>query len=203
MINNFKLIEPLLYFPNPGDSFYFLQILQRKKDFLGERLGGSNNNSRLIKAYYLNSAERFEMHKEEIIKLCDVFGARASINLNPRSFEKAGFQVMVKIANQMCNKDFYSIRKAYDSICGEHHHETDRRWIIDIDDQDQGKVTLIKNFIEGLQLEIKDRVYKVLAIVPSKSGFHLITNPFNVAEFRKLFPDIEIHKNNPTNLYIP
>ena len=32
MINNIDLIRPLMEFPNPGDSFYFVQILQRKKE---------------------------------------------------------------------------------------------------------------------------------------------------------------------------
>lgn len=67
-INNFRLIEPLLEFPHK-DSFYFLQVLQRKKDHPGVPLGGSNNNSRLIKAYYIKSVEKLRVHEEEIIKL--------------------------------------------------------------------------------------------------------------------------------------
>jgi len=37
----------------------------------------------------------------------------------------------------------------------------------------------------------------------SKSGLHIITTPFNISEFNKKYTDIEIHKDNPTNLYIP
>lgn len=91
MVNNFDLIKPLLLFPTKEDNFYFVQILQRKKDHKGIRLGGSNNNSRLIKAYYIKSQEHLDTHTEEMIKLAQVFNARVSINLNPRSFEKAGF----------------------------------------------------------------------------------------------------------------
>lgn len=32
-------------------------------------------------------------------------------------------------------------------------------------------------------------------------GAHLITNAFDVAGFTKKYPDIDIHKNNPTLLY--
>jgi hypothetical protein len=39
--------------------------------------------------------------------------------------------------------------------------------------------------------------------VPTKNGIHLITNPFNLNAFKFGFPNIDVHKNNPTILYIP
>lgn len=209
MIDNFDLIEPLLVFPK-SDSFYFLQILQRKKDHPGKTLGGSNNNSRLIKAYYITSLEKLRIHKEEIVGMCNLFNARASINLNPRSFEKAAFRVLTKIADQMMNKDFYNVRKAYDSICGEYHAEMDRRWLVDIDGI-AADYWPIANTIKLLHKEdyekrkhLDDRKpYEIEAFLPSKSGYHIITQPFNLMTFQKQHPGIDVHKNNPTNLYIP
>lgn len=203
MVNNLKLIEPLLEFPKPGDSFYFVQILQRKKDHKGECLGGSNNNSRLINSYYITSIEKLNKQWEEMCKLAEVFNARVSINLNPRSFEKAGFQVLSKIAHQMENKDFYGIKKAYSSICGNYHAEMDKRWIVDLDKEDLEEFDKIKNTIKLEQDIINNKQYKILAEIPSKSGIHIITNPFNIERFGALFPKIEIHRNNPTNLFIP
>jgi len=207
MVNNKELIKPLLTFPHEH-IFYFVQILQRKKDHQGTALGGSNNNSRLIKAYYITSVEKLEVHWEEMVKLAEVFNARVSINLNPRNFEKAGFQVMQKIANQMMNKDYYGIRKAYDSICGEYHSEIDKRWLIDIDKEDMDKrarIYEVINFLQNLSDNVKlsEKKYKILAEIPSRTGCHIITQPFNLMDFHKEFPSIEIHKNNPTNLYIP
>ncbi len=202
MVDNKELIKPLLTFPKPGDSFYFIQVLQRKKDHKGKTLGGSNNNSRLIKPYFIKSIEHLEIHWEEMVKLAEVFNARVCINLNPRSFEKAGFQVLAKIANQMSNGDFYNIRKAYDSICGHYHAEMDKRWIVDIDEEDMDKVSVIRACINQLHLEITNKPYNVLAEIPSKTGLHIISNPFNLARFSQEFPEIECHKNNPVNLYI-
>jgi hypothetical protein len=202
MINNKNLIIPLLTFPHK-DSFYFVQILQRKKDHKGTTLGGSNNNSRLIKAYYITSVEKLEVMWEEMVKLAEVFDARVSINLNPRSFEKTAFACMQKIANQMMNKDFYNVRKAYDSVCGVYQDELDKRWIIDIDKEDLTYTGNIHELINSLHKEITNKDYKVLARIPSKSGMHIITNPFNIEKFSQVFPKIEIHKNNPTNCYIP
>jgi hypothetical protein len=210
MVNNFEKIAPLLEFPVPGDSFYFVQILQRKKDFPGVRIGGSNNNSRLIKTYYITSQEHLYIHQEEMIKLAEVFGARVCINLNPRSFEKAGFQVIQKIANQMQNKDFYGIRKAYDSICGNYHAEMDKRWLVDIDSLDLMLVDHIEGMINQLHAKIENREYKIITRIPTKNGYHLISNPFNLAEFQKQCLNIplrfnegkfDVHKNNPTLLY--
>lgn len=207
MINNRAIIEPLLEFPHK-DIFYFVQILQRKKDHKGIRLGGSNNNSRLIKAYYISSLEKLEVQWEEMTKLADLFEARVSINLNPRNYQKATFHCVQKIANQMANGDFYSTHKAYNSVCGDYHSEIDKRWIVDIDKEDMDKrirIYEVINFLQSLSDDVKlsEKKYKILAEIPSKTGCHIITQPFNLDSFNKTFSGIEIHKNNPTNLYIP
>lgn len=31
----------------------------------------------------------------------------------------------------------------------------------------------------------------------------VITSPFNLKEFKKKYPELDVHKNNPTNIYIP
>lgn len=202
MVNNKERIVPLLIFPNK-ECFYFVQILQRKKDHPGIRIGGSNNNSRLIKAYYIKSVDHLLVHWEEMMILANVFNARVSINLNPRNFRKAGFHVMQKIANQMANDDFTSIAKAYDSVCGEYHSEMDKRWLIDVDKEDMVNLDSIQATIVEIQAEITNRDYCILSVLPSKSGAHIITNPFNLAKFAAQWPKIEVHKNNPSNLYIP
>ena len=75
MVNNFEQIKVQLAFPSE-DSFYFLQVIQRKKDNPG--IKGANNSSRLIRAYYITSIEHLEREKEEIILLtnyytCEIF----------------------------------------------------------------------------------------------------------------------------------
>lgn len=204
MVNNLEIIKPLLEFPHK-DIFYFVQILQRKKDHAGERLGGSNNNSRLIKAYYIDSLEKLEKQWEEMVKLAEVFNARVSINLNPRNYRKAGFHVLQKIANQMSNDDFSSIYKSYNSICGEYHAEMDKRWLIDLDKDQLDLKDQILEFIKYehslLTKNEKASRYHILAEIPSKTGLHIITNPFNLIHWK--WSDVEIHRNNPTSLFIP
>ena len=196
MIDNLEIIKPLLEFPHK-DIFYFVQILQRGKDNPELKM----SNSRVIKTYYITSLEKLETRYEEMQTLANMFNARVCINLNPRNFEKAGFKLLQKVANQMMNKDFYNIHKAYDSICGEYHSEIDKRWITDIDKDDLDKKNEIIGAINLIQNKDTTKGYKILGIIPTKSGIHIISNPFNQQEFKKVYPKIDIHINNPTLLY--
>ena len=202
MINNLEFIKPLLEFPHK-DIFYFVQVLERKKDHPEGGITGSNNNSRLIKGYFIKSIEHLEKQYPEMIKLAELFGARVMINLNPRNFEKAAFHLLQKIANQMSNGDYQSIYKAYTSVCGEYHSEIDKRWLIDIDDVDVPNMEYIADYVSSLHAEIKNKEYKILAKIPTRAGWHIITHPFNLETFNKRFVGIDCHKNNPTLLYFP
>lgn len=76
MIDVFDKVKDLLTFES-DDDFYYLQILQRKKE--NPQLG---SNSRVIKNYYIGSVEYLENRYEEIRKLCTEFNARAMLRLN-------------------------------------------------------------------------------------------------------------------------
>ena len=197
MVNNFKIIEKLLDFSD-SDTFYYVTVLQRKKDNPGN-VNGSNNSSRLIKAYYIDSLEKFDNLKDEMIFFAEHFNARVGINLNKRSYYKTAFNVMKKMAEQMHNKQFRNVRKAYNTCCGI-HNGGDKIWLLDVDQKLSDKELNDFRLELGGYLPLGD---KVLAYIPSKNGVHVITRGFDLTEFRMNHPDIEVHKNNPTNLYIP
>lgn len=191
-IDNFDAVIPFLKFES-ADDFYYLQILQRKKE--NPQLG---SNSRVIKNYYIKSVEHLLKLKSEIIALCEQFNARASMRLNKRSFEKVSYKTMVNIANSMANREFEFIKASYDRACGLGSNEpkANKKWILDIDKGDDLEA------IEKYLTETPPQGFKYMVRIPSKSGMHLITNPFDLREFSDKFP-IDIHKDNPTNLYIP
>jgi hypothetical protein len=198
MVDNFNQIKNYLVFDSE-DDFYHLQIIKRKKDNPG--LTGRNNNARCMKTYYVTSVEYLEEKQEEILALCKIHNARACINLNRRSFEQIAFQTMIKITGQIMSKDFKSVRRAYDSVCGAFSHERKdhKTWIIDIDDLD----TNLAKIIEDIN-KIEPITNRHVATIPTKNGFHLIVRPFNVMEFFKIHASsIDIHKDNPTCLFIP
>ena len=196
MIDNFDLIKPMLNFESE-DEFYFVQILQRKKDN-PNGVNGSNNSSRLIKAYYINSVEHLDMFKEEMIFFATHFNARVGINLNKRSYEKTAFNTLKKIAEVMHNKNFKMVKRAWNTSCGV-HNGGDKIWLLDIDVKDVDYINNVQSFVQTQQPSGN----KILGVIPSRAGCHIITKGFDLRCFKDEYPEIEIHKNNPTNLYIP
>lgn len=194
MIDVIEQIKPLLVF-NSEDDFYYLQILQRKKE--NPHLG---SNSRVIKNYNIKSVEQLEDFYDEIKQLCQVFNARAMLRLNKRSFEKVAFKTLINISNSMANKEFSFIKKSYSRACGNGHNNKCKKWILDIDNPyNLHWLELMKKFINKEQPEGD----KIIAELPTKNGVHLITKPFNLKEFGSVYPAVEVHKDNPVNLYIP
>lgn len=196
MINNLNQIKSLLVF-DTEDDFYHLQIIKRKKEH--SELG---SNSYVVKTYYVKSNEYLDKIFPEIKSLCDFHNARACINLNKRSFEKLAFQMLKKVTDCILNKDYKSVRKAYESVCGAYSNDRSKKWIIDLDGEIQNSFDYIYNMNELIK-NIEPIGCKTICRVSTKNGSHLITNPFNVLKFKEKYPNIEIHKNNPTILYIP
>jgi hypothetical protein len=195
MINNIELITPLLEFQSE-DDFYHLQILKRKKEH--PELG---SNSYVVKTYYISSLDYLHKKFGEIQHLCDFHNARAYINLNVRSFERTAFHTLKKLTDQIMNRDYKSARKAYESVCGEFGTGRAKRWIIDIDDVSAGDEFWME--MCDFLVTIEPVGGKFLGKLPTKNGYHIITTPFNVEKFSKEYPGIDLHRNNPTILYIP
>lgn len=195
MIDNLEIIKPLLTFDSP-DDFYYLQILQRKKE--NELM---NSNSRVIRNYYISSLESLIEQYEEIKILCKTFNARASLRLNKRSYEQVAYQTLLATTNTIMNKDFKSVKRSYDRSCGQHHKDKNKKWLVDIDDKkaDLDRITTAIKFCEP-----NEGTDKIICIMPTKNGFHIITSPFNVQQFERTSRlTIDIHKDNPVNLFIP
>lgn len=195
MVDNFEQIKKLLTFENE-DEFYFCQIIKRKKE--NKEIG---SNSHVVKTYYIKCLEDLEKDKEEMICLADFHNARVGINLNKRSFERTAFHTLKKLTDQIMNKDYRQARKAYNSVCGTYANG-DKVWIIDIDIKGKEANQLVQN-VEAFIDRIRPEGKKLITIIGTKNGIHMLTKPFDLQAFRKEFSILEVHKNNPTILYIP
>ena len=191
MVDNFELIKPLLEFPN-DDIYYHLQILRRGKDH--PELSAAN---RVIKAYFINQLESIDYLRDEIIGLCEYFGARAYINLTPKSIKKTTMLQLKYLAQRAYEGDFKKIWKSWNTCAGEIKGE-ESRWVVDVDSFSSVIVRDVINCIHHIQPESYDKVKEV---IPTKNGFHIISEPFNLQQFKEKYPDIDVHKNNPTLLY--
>jgi hypothetical protein len=194
-MNNFEIIKPLLKFENPNE-FYFLQIIARKKD-----IEGMKGNNRVIKDYYIFSLKDLEDKMEEIIKLCDLFQARAYIRLSRRNSETIAKKMIAELGLAFQNNSFQHLRKIYSTVVGK-DKGLDNLRLIDVD-FDSG-VTFVTNPIRELGAilaDLKPIGEKIIASIPTKNGVHIITRPFDLQAFKEIFTQMEIHKNNPTLLY--
>jgi hypothetical protein len=188
MIDNFDLINSLLSFEN-DKQFYFLQILKRRKDN-----PGMTKDVSVIDNFYIYNSNDLSLLKNKIINLCTINNARACIRLNVRDSEKIALQTLKEVTDCILNKNYNGVKSAYTSCCGSYPSDKNKKWIIDIDTKDNSVIQEVIDFVYSIKNVI------IYARIPTKNGFHLITSPFNPHLFKL---KIDIHKDNPTILYIP
>lgn len=196
MIDNLELIKQLLNFEKEGD-FYMLYVLKRKKDQPeGER--DNHQSVRTIKSYCINGIEYLDKRYDEIKQLCEMFKARAYIHVQKQNHYDVSLNMMVTLAQRIQDGN-HKQQGLFDSVVGQlKTHE--KRWVADIDTKDKSFVEEVAAFINTKCRPIQD---KIKSIIPTKNGYHLITNRFDVKEFKNKFPDIDVVKKNPTLLYLP
>lgn len=212
MVDNFELIKPLLSFDKHGD-FYFLQILQRKKDGCNVP-NSSDNQRRLVKDYHITSTEKLDLLRDEIIASCNETGARAYIRLNKRNYRTVSMAFAEEtLMKARTNQEFGNTFNEINSVIGRYPEpgKGNKTWIVDIDNTnvDSKLVKDIKDIIVNYCQPFD--VEKIVAVIPTKSGVHLITRPFNHETFNRMFSQIKlsnenevsIKKDNPTVLYAP
>jgi hypothetical protein len=217
MIDNLEIIKPLLNFEEAGD-FYMLYVIKRKKD---QPEGEKDNHQsvRSIKTYCIESIDHLERRYDEIKQLCEMFKARAYIHVQKQNHFDVSLNMMVELAQRIQNGN-HKQQGLFDSVVGQIKTQ-EKRWIIDIDTKDESIISTITDFIDKNCRPIRtksenhihkldgtfeityDYVSKVITQIPTKNGVHLITERFDVMEFKKHFPDIEIQKKNPTLLFLP
>ena len=195
MIDNIELIKPLLTFDKEGD-FYQLFVFLRKKD---QPEGEKDNHQsvRTIKSYCITSHEYLDKRYDEIKMLCEMFKARAYIHVAKQNHKDVGMNMITEIVTRIQSGQINQ-KNVFDSVVGQIKTQ-EKRWIVDIDSKENGIENLISNEIYMLRPEGP----KVEAFIPTKNGVHLITKRFDVTEFKKQFPNIDIQKKNPTLLYYP
>lgn len=198
IIDNFEIIRKHLIFDsdNDADWFYHIQILIRRKDE-GTTI---KKNCKLVHSYYIRSLQQFDDLKEQIVTMCKMFHARAYIRLNPASWKKCTLMAFEELATYFRSNQFSSLRGLVDTLIGKYTADgCNKTWIVDIDEKDISIVNNVRECITNCMPNKGEN--KCIELIPTKNGYHLISKPFNVQEFNKVYPDIDIHKNNPTLLY--
>jgi hypothetical protein len=195
MIDNLEQIKQLLNFENEGD-FYMLYVFKRKKDQPeGER--DNHQSVRTIKTYCVDSIEYLDKRYDEIKQLCEMFKARAYIHVQKQNHKDVSLEMMMSLAERIRNGQHIQ-KGLFDSVVGQiKTHE--KRWIVDVDTKDDNFRLNVMRVINRSRPEGN----KIYATIPTKNGYHLITDRFDIVEFMKVFPDVDVQKKNPTLLFLP
>jgi hypothetical protein len=114
-------------------------------------------------------------------------------------------EMMMSLAQKI--KDGQHVQKnLFDSVVGQ-LKTNEKRWIIDVDNisidgfNHSPSQIEMREFINELQKEAGREPH--MTFIKTKSGFHIITQPFNVMKFKERYPQIDIQKKNPTLLFYP
>lgn len=167
ILNNVNKIAKLLDFKT--GSFYYLEILQRKKDnpnILKDR--------KIYQRYITGVNELYEI-LDDIKLLCNVYGARAYISLIPRSSEKFAKECLKTFTEKVCSNNYKNTFLIPDKVvllpqvvCPD-----EKVWILDVDVKDE-------NYIKDLEKTIDGKLTTVLDILDTPNGYHVVTDTFNL-----------------------
>jgi len=213
MTNNFDLIQQYMinegipvFEKDMGDLFFVVMLVRRGKDH--PDLPAANYS---FKSYYFDSIEKYRKLKDEMIKCCEMFGLRAYVSVNVKSKEEFSKMCAFKFTQNILNNEYKKPWRVNDHVFGKITAKNDNTWLVDIDNINVSS-QIDREYIEQIEDIINscDSKYSPVVIyrIPTRSGFHLLTRPFNVQKYRQKwdelksereFPDIK--KNHITLLY--
>lgn len=204
VIDNFDQIKSLMTFGESDNLFLHLQILRRGKDH--PDLPAAN---KLMKSWLVRSAEHLDSLKDEVVFLCEHYGARAYISCAPKSIVKLNALILRKLAEYNYDNHVVNPWHVFNSACGA-LPGVEKRWVVDVDTNDSETIADIAGTIGMLWVkthpEDAGRAYTdswLVGQIPTLNGSHLLVRPFNLQEFKKRIPDVEVKKNGLTALYVP
>jgi hypothetical protein len=202
-VNNFERIKKYMQLimvrdgTNPKDkydAFFEIRILTRNKDF--NEKGHTND---FCHSYHIYSIKDLENYQDQIIKLCNMFNARAYFGICRKSVRGVTKRLHVEIAKSFLNDDLIKPWKLIDRVTMSYYKSKERKFMIDIDSKDIEYINYISSIVNKLGGII-------LTEIPTVHGIHLITTPFNLDAYKELINKdnkeiSEIKKNHITLLY--
>jgi len=207
MTNNFEIYKQFITekFNNTelqeGDAYFVIELMRRGKD--NPDMPAANYH---FKNYYIRKPEDLDKYGDEIRTLCEVMRLRAYASVNIKSFKQVSLDTMAELARRIANNDYKKNYAVFESCSGQYCHSGDKQWVVDCDD-----CTINSEYVAVIESYINDcepvGVNKIVTKIPTRSGIHLITTPFNRKQFADRcqylrFGDApDIKKNHLTLLY--
>jgi hypothetical protein len=205
MTDNFNRFKEFMRLPETegGDAYYVIELVRRGKDC--PDLPAANYH---FKNYYIDSMQKYDKVQDEIRLLCRTLRLRAYVSVNRKSFRRVTMDTIAEMSRRAALDDFRRPYAVFESCSGKFVDKNDEHWVVDVDDfigyNTQEHCVTIRNFINDC------RPYgdKIELMLPTKSGMHLITRPFDLNAFNGCMgvftdwiPRPEVKKNHLTLLF--
>ena len=196
MTDNFKLIRQYLIdngIPQHNESnllkHYVVEIMSRGKD--NPDMPAANRH---FKNYYFPCIDKFDRYEPEIKKVCDALRMRAYVSVNYKMYDQVLMDTAAESTARAAAHNYGKPYSVYEHCSGKYVNRKDKKFVVDIDEEQM-------IFFDNIYDELKD---KVVLVVPTRTGMHLVTTPFNTLAFENkcinrlgFAPDI---KKNPLTL---
>lgn len=184
------------------DKFYVIELIRRGKD--NADMPAANYH---FKNYHIFSMADLRRYEQEIKDICTLLHCRAYASVNYKLMSQIALDTIAEEARRIAAHDYKQFDHIFESCCGKYKAKDNNLWVVDTDNITNGHYfTRLVRYINDIRSKNKQNV---MMSFPTKSGFHLICRPFDVAEFKKQFewqfgkshelP--EIKKNHLTLLY--
>lgn len=200
MTNNFEILKSFIAthcdnFDNDEDKYYVIELIKRNKDHATMR--GNNIH---FKNYYINKLSDIDKYQQEIIMLCDMFGMRAYMSINYKSYERVMCDTMAEYARRIAAQEFAKPQAIFESCSGKYFDTHNKLWIIDVDEDDvDDENTNVFQLAMKYKRIVTDfcKPYNTqFDLIPTRTGLHLITKPFDVNAFNVTLKACNMREHN-------
>ena len=185
------------------DKYYVIELMRRGKD--NPDLPAANYHFR---NYYIYSWRDLEKYEKEIKDICKLLKLRAYCSVNYKLMSQVSLDTLAESARRIAAHDYKKFYNIFESCSGKFVSNGNNLWVVDIDninlsdEKDLCKINVLSGFINNMESGHK---VNVIYTMPTKSGVHLITHPFNLQRFNqewnKALFSVDIKKNHLTLLY--
>jgi len=183
------------------DKYYVVELMRRGKD--NPDMPAANYHFR---NYYIYSWRDLDKYEQEIKDICNLLHLRAYCSVNYKMMSQVALDTMAESARRIAAHDYKRFYSIFESCSGKYVDRGNSLWIVDIDDDFDHNMTLdLAAYISEMESGY-DNV--IVFNMPTRSGMHFITHPFNLQRFNQgwkdRFGDCEvptIKKNHLTLLY--
>ena len=185
------------------DKYYVVELMRRGKD--NPDMPAANYH---FKNYYIYSWRDLAKYEEEIKNICELLRLRAYCCVNYKLMSQVALGTMAKSARRIAAHDYKKFYAIFESCSGKFVDHNNGMWVIDVDGWvSEDDLYDLRTYINRMDSRYDE---KVVFVMPTRNGVHLICRPFNLKQYKDGFRAFfgnrydeipEIKKNHLTLLY--